>query len=71
MKIKEDVLKEEKEELAEVVATELEAIQKNYQQLMQSGEIDNILDAGFEYCNKLAMRKISKVEHKVGLNRKR
>lgn len=63
--------KELKEELAEIVSTEIESIQQKYNQLMTSGEIDSILDDGRDYCSKIANKKIKKVEHKVGLNRKR
>lgn len=63
--------KELKEELAELVTEEIGQIQARYKDLMSSGKIDEILDQGYEYCNKIAQRKIEKVEHKVGLNRKK
>ncbi|MFV0424065.1 MAG: tryptophan--tRNA ligase [Bacilli bacterium] len=63
--------KELKDELAELIGAEIEKIQQRYNELVQTGEIDNILNDGYEYCNKLALRKIAKIEHKVGLNRKK
>ncbi len=63
--------KELKEELADVVCNEIKVIQYKYNHLMNSGEIDDILDEGYEYCSKIANKKLAKVEHKVGLNRKR
>jgi len=60
-----------KSDLAEVVVNELEPIQKRQQEILDSGEIDDILDAGRDRATKLAMKKISKVKHKVGLGRKR
>ncbi|MFV0499400.1 MAG: tryptophan--tRNA ligase [Bacilli bacterium] len=63
--------KELKTKLADIVCEEIEQIQKRYDMLIKSGEINNILDDGYKYCNHLAKRKILKVEHKVGLNRKK
>ena len=60
-----------KADLAEVVVAELEPIQKRRQEILDSGEIDDILDDGRDVAMKLAMKKISKVKHKVGLGRKR
>lgn len=63
--------KDLKEELAEVVVNEIEEIQNKYNHLISSGEINDVLDEGYEYCSRLANRKLAKVEHKVGLNRKK
>lgn len=63
--------KELKEELAELVVSEIGKIQDRYNELISSGKIDEILDEGYNHCSKLARKKLSKVEHKVGLNRKR
>jgi len=60
-----------KADLAEVVVAELEPIQKRMKEILDSGEIDNILDRGRDEATKLAMKKMSKVRHKVGLGRKR
>ena len=59
-----------KSDLAEVVVAELEPIQKRQQEILDSGEIDDILDDGRDVAMKLAIKKISKVKHKVGLGRK-
>ncbi|MCL2560153.1 MAG: tryptophan--tRNA ligase [Turicibacter sp.] len=60
-----------KSDLAEVVVAEIEPIQQRQQEILASGEIDDILDAGRDAAMKMAVRKISKVKHKVGLGRKR
>ena len=60
-----------KNDLANVVAAEIEPIQKRYNELINSKELDEILDNGRDYANYLANRKLSKVYNKVGLGRKR
>lgn len=60
-----------KNDLANVVAKEIEPIQKRYNELINSKELDDILDNGRDYANYLANRKLSKVYNKVGLGRKR
>ena len=60
-----------KGDLAQVVANEIEPIQKRYNELINSKELDEILDQGRDYANYLANRKLSKVYNKVGLGRKR
>lgn len=60
-----------KEDLAEIVANEIKTIQDKYNELINSKELDDILDAGKEYANYLANRKITKIYNKVGLGRKR
>ena len=60
-----------KEEVAKVVAAEIEPIQKRYNELINSKELDEILDNGRDYANYLANKKLSKVYNKVGLGRKR
>ena len=60
-----------KNDLANVVAKEIEPIQKRYNELINSKELDDILDNGRDYANYLANRKLSKVNNKVGLGRKR
>ena len=60
-----------KTDLANVVANEIEPIQKRYNELINSKELDEILDNGRDYANYLANRKLSKVYNKVGLGRKR
>ena len=60
-----------KSDLAEVVVTELEPIQKRMKELLNSPIIDEVLDRGAEQANKLAYKKVKKVEHKMGLGRKK
>lgn len=60
-----------KSDLAEVVVAELEPIGKRMKEILDSGEVDDILDRGRDAAGKLAMKKISKVKHKIGLGRKR
>lgn len=60
-----------KSDLAEVVVTELEPIQKRMKELLKSPIIDEVLDRGAEQANKLAFKKVKKVEHKMGLGRKK
>lgn len=60
-----------KEDLAEIVASEIEPIQKKYNALIQSKELDIILDQGRDYANLLAQRKITKIYQKIGIGRKR
>ena len=60
-----------KSDLATVVANEIEPIQKRYNELINSKELDEILDNGRDYANYLANKKLSKVYNKVGLGRKR
>jgi len=59
-----------KSDLAEVVVSELEPIQKRRGEILASGELDNILDLGRDAALRLANRKIAKVKHKLGLGRK-
>ena len=60
-----------KGDLAQVVANEIEPIQKRYNELINSKELDEILDNGRDYANYLANKKLSKVYNKEGLGRKR
>jgi len=59
-----------KSDLAEIVVAELEPIGKRRQEVLNSGEIDDILDRGRDTAIKISQKKISKVKHKVGLGRK-
>ena len=70
-KYKASTYAEFKEDLAEIVASELEPIQKKYNALIQSKELDIILDQGRDYANFLAQRKITKIYQKIGIGRKR
>ena len=60
-----------KSDLAEVVVAELEPIQNRMKELLNSPIIDEVLDRGAEQANKLAFKKVKKVEHKRGLGRKK
>ena len=60
-----------KSDLAEVVVAELEPIQNRMKELLNSPIIDEVLDRGAEQENKLAFKKVKKVEHKMGLGRKK
>ena len=60
-----------KNDLAQVVSNEIEPIQKRYNDLINSKELDEILDQGRDYANHLANKKLYKVYNKVGLGRKR
>ncbi|WP_413382365.1 tryptophan--tRNA ligase [Alkalihalobacillus sp. 1P02AB] len=60
-----------KAELAEVVIQELEPVQARYHELLQSDELDQILDRGVEKANRVANKMIEKAERAMGLGRKR
>ncbi|MGG3888311.1 tryptophan--tRNA ligase [Metabacillus fastidiosus] len=57
--------------LAEVVIKALTPIQERYKQLMESDELDRILDEGAEKANRQAGKMIKKMENAMGLGRKR
>lgn len=59
-----------KQDLADVVANELEPIQKRFKEIINSKELDDYLNDGREYAKKIASRKLAKVYNKVGLGRK-
>jgi tryptophanyl-tRNA synthetase len=63
--------KEFKEDLAEIVANEIVPLQKRFYQILESGELDMILDSGRERASQVAFRKIMKCKQKVGLGRKK
>ncbi len=58
-----------KKEVADVVVEVLLDIQQKYNNLINSTEIDKILDKGKEKTNKIAKEKLEKVFSKVGLGR--
>ncbi|MGM9970884.1 MAG: tryptophan--tRNA ligase [Anaeroplasmataceae bacterium] len=60
-----------KADLAELVANTLIPIQNRYNELINSHELDEILDNGRDYALKIASKKLSKVYNKIGLGRKR
>jgi tryptophanyl-tRNA synthetase len=60
-----------KSDLAQVIIDALKPIQDRYQELIQSPELDEILDKGAEKANRVAMKQLRKVENAMGLSRKR
>ncbi|PMC40406.1 tryptophan--tRNA ligase [Bacillus sp. UMB0899] len=60
-----------KADVAEVVVNALKPIQDKYYQLMESEELDQILDKGAEKANAVASRTLKKMENAMGLGRKR
>ncbi|WP_312095501.1 tryptophan--tRNA ligase [Niallia sp.] len=60
-----------KSDLANVVVDALKPIQEKYNELMNSTELDDILDTGAEKANKVAGKMIKKMENAMGLGRKR
>lgn len=59
-----------KKDVAEAVVNMLEPIQKRYNELLNSDEIDHVLDEGREKASILARKMVSKVKRKMGLGRK-
>lgn len=59
-----------KKDVAEAVVNMLEPIQKRYNELLNSDEIDRVLDEGREKASFLARKMVSKVKRKMGLGRK-
>jgi tryptophanyl-tRNA synthetase len=60
-----------KADLAEVVISALAPIQEKYYELIDSEELDDILDKGAEKANKVASKMLKKMENAIGLGRKR
>ncbi|AYV65494.1 MULTISPECIES: tryptophan--tRNA ligase [Niallia] len=60
-----------KSDLANVVVDALKPIQEKYNELMNSTELDDILDEGAAKANKVAGKMIKKMENAMGLGRKR
>lgn len=60
-----------KADVAEAVVNEIEPIQKRYNELINSKELDDVLDSGRDYASHIAKRKMSKVMDRVGLGRKK
>lgn len=59
-----------KADLAEVVNNTLAPIQAKYNELMESTELDHILDEGAKKANAVAKKMIKKMENAMGLGRK-
>ncbi|MBS4193649.1 tryptophan--tRNA ligase [Lederbergia citri] len=60
-----------KADLANVVINALAPIQERYKELLDSKELDDILDAGAEKAAKKANKMLKKMENAMGLGRKR
>ncbi|MFC0557682.1 tryptophan--tRNA ligase [Halalkalibacter alkalisediminis] len=60
-----------KSDLAEVVVETLRPIQERYYKLIESEELDLILDQGAEKANRVATRMMTKAENAMGLGRKK
>ena len=58
-----------KAELADIVVEELTGIQKRYYELLDSEELDLILDVGLEKTNKIAKEKYEIMKKKIGIHR--
>ncbi|MBN2503788.1 MAG: tryptophan--tRNA ligase [Bacilli bacterium] len=63
--------KEFKEDLAHIVSTRIKSLQDNYYQIINSPELDAILDAGRAKAQSYAYRKVEKCKQKLGLGRKK
>lgn len=59
-----------KTDLAEVIIETLKPIQERYNELIDSDELDDILDQGAEKANAIAVEMLKKVECAIGLSRK-
>jgi tryptophanyl-tRNA synthetase len=60
-----------KQDVAQVVIESIEPIQTKYYNLMESSELDDILDHGAEKANRAAGKMLAKMENAMGLGRKR
>jgi len=60
-----------KAEVAHVVVEAIRPIQERYNELLNSAELDEILDKGAEEANKAANKTLRKIKNAVGLGRKR
>jgi len=63
--------KELKEDLANLVANEIGEIQKRYQIIFSSNQLDDYLDQGRQIAERIAYKKLEKCKQKIGLGRKR
>lgn len=60
-----------KADVAQVVVEAIRPIQEKYNELINSPELDEILDKGAEKANRVAMKQLRKIENAMGLSRKR
>lgn len=60
-----------KSDLADIVANVLEPIQKRFNEIINSKELDDFLDKGKSRASLVASRKLAKVYDKIGVGRKK
>ncbi len=60
-----------KEGVANAVISQLKPIQERYHELLNSEELDDILDQGAEKANRVANKMLAKAERAMGLERKK
>ena len=53
--------------VADVVCAELEKIQTRYKQILESKQIEKVLEEGAIKASAIARKKLAKVEKKIGL----
>ena len=58
-----------KKDLADLVINEISKIQNNYNEIINSKSLDQILDNGKEITNKIAKEKYELMKEKMGLHR--
>lgn len=58
-----------KKDLADLVINEISKIQNNYNEIINSKSLDQILDNGKEFTNKIAKEKYELMKEKMGLHR--
>lgn len=56
-----------KKEVADVVCAELEKIQTKYKEIIASGQIESVLEEGANKARRIAAKKLSKVQRKIGI----
>ena len=59
-----------KDELSTIIVDTIRPIQERYHEIINSKELDDILDKGRDYAKLIADRKIKRVYEKIGLGRK-
>ena len=59
-----------KGDLAGTIIESLSPIQQRYNELMESEELDEILDRGAQQANAVASKMVKKMENAMGLGRK-
>ena len=68
-KYKDKTYKDFKEDLADIVGELLTNIQTKYNEIISSPLLDKVLDDGRDYAHYLALKKIRKVQKRIGLGR--